>query len=568
MKDKEILKYNKVLEEDRRFIESFSAEMKRKKGIHPQRMQNSFQKNVCETLTDEQDKAMNSLMSGANIFLTGKAGTGKSFVIRRFIAWCKDTKKNILVCAPTGIAALNVGGATLHRTFAVPTEMLNKDDKCEKSKNLKLIDKADIILIDEISMCRIDLFQYVANTILSSQNRIGRKKQVVVVGDFFQLPPVLKNEEKRNFQKIYGRKLYAFESTLWQKMGFTIVELSEVVRQKDPAFMAALNKIRDGIPDFSLFSEYTKDDTKAITICSRNDEVSLINSQQLKRLSKKHIYEAHCWGQNDAPTVQRLELAKGARVILLSNDDQGRWANGTLAEVTALFDDSIKIKVEGGNEYKVGYYTWETKEYHLRKQHDDTYVIETDIIGSFCQIPVKLAYAITIHRSQGQTYDRVNIHPEGIFTEGQLYVALSRGRSLEGTRIVGKLTEKQLKVSNKVIDFYKNFNTFLTTTCKRGGQKQEVVNKIDNKTRGGQESVKKERMSSFSTYKGENTRNRILDLIHEDPYITSLEMVELLHINRSAIQKHLRKLTAEGWLIRSGSKKTGKWEVVDAIEIP
>lgn len=523
------------------------------------------------TLTSEQNAAMRVLLSGKSVFLTGKAGTGKSYLTRAFIEESKKAGKNILVCAPTGIAALNVGGATLHRTFAVPTEILNTHDECKKEKNLKIIDKADIILIDEISMCRIDLFRFVAKTIVSSQDRTGRKKQVVVVGDFFQLPPVLKYEEKKDFQKIYGKKLYAFESLLWQEMGFMKVELSEVVRQKDPDFMTALNKIREGISDFSIFPAFTEDDLEAITICGRNDEADQINRQQLSRLTKKRIYEARCYGLNDAPTAQSLELGEGARVIMLANDEHGRWANGTLAVVTALLKDRIMIKVAEGNEYEVEYYTWETKEYELRKRSDGSYVIETYVTGSFSQIPVKLAYAITIHRSQGQTYDKVNIHPEGIFAEGQLYVALSRGRSLKGIRIIGKLTEKQLKVSGKVVDFYKAFNTLMTTTCQRGGQEnvktKEVVIK-ENTERGGQENVKKERKRSFSTYIGKTTRNRILDLIKDNPYITSLKMVKYLNMNRSAIQKHLVKLAAEGWLIRSGSKKTGRWEVVDAIEIP
>jgi len=587
MSDKNYLDFIKAqckifAEEDRKLVDSLFKSTRKKpnfrKEVQGQRVHEPEEAAI--TLTATQEKAMGVLLSGENVFLSGKAGTGKSLLTRVFIHKSMKAGKNVLVCAPTGIAALNIGGATLHRTFAVPTELFSSSSECESKKCLEVIDKADIILIDEISMCRIDLFRFVANTIISSQDRTRRKKQIVVVGDFFQLPPVLRSEDKRHFKKLYGSKLYAFESVLWKDLNFVYVELEEVIRQKDGKLMQALNNIREGIPDLTLFKEYEDDNPDAIAICGRNDEAYALNRQQLRKLGKTCVYEAHSWGINDnAPTEYQLELAVGARVILLANDDNGRWANGTLAVVKALFPEKIMISV-GGKKYELGYHTWETKEYHLRRRFGGRYMVETDVVGSFSQLPVKLAYAITIHRSQGQTYESVNIHPEGIFAEGQLYVALSRGRTLDGIRIVGHLTEKQLKVSPKVIDFYKSlkgvdFNMLLTTTCARGGQ-ESVKSKVDfNKPnpcevveRGGQETVKKSASKkSFSTYKGKATRNRIFDLMKSNPYITSLQLANTLNINRSAVQKHLTKLSAGGWIRRSGSKKAGRWEVFDAVEM-
>lgn len=540
--------------EDKRLLERF------KKNVVPLSLgtkKHCHQGSEESHLTDDQQKALDVMMSGENIFLTGKAGTGKSFVTRHFIS-AIGIKKRVLVCAPTGIAALNVGGTTLHRTFGVPTELFSCYSECESPKCMKVIDQADVILIDEISMCRIDIFRFVANSIYSSEVRTDRKKQVVVVGDFFQLPPVLRSEDRKDFEKMYRAKLFAFESVSWNELNFRVMELHEVVRQKDPMFMAALNNIRTGIPDFSLFQEATTDDPNAVTICGRNDEALLINRQRLSELKgNRRQYKAISWGECDAvPVDGTIELAVGARIILVANDNKGRWANGTLATATALHDKTIMVGLDDGSEYELDYYTWETKEYHVRKRsYDGKYIVDTDVIGSFSQLPVKLAYAITIHRSQGQTYDKVNIHPEGIFAEGQLYVALSRGRSLDGIRIVGHLTEKQLKTSKKVSDFYAN--TFMTTSSKSGGQ--EKVKKNTEK-----EVVIKRR---FSTSKGNETRQRILDLVKGDPTITSSEIASTLKMNRSAVQKHLAKLTADGWLERKGSKKSGYWRLKSYIQI-
>lgn len=511
------------------------------------------------SLTPEQEKALNILLSGENVFLSGKAGTGKSFLTRAFIRKSEEANKNILVCAPTGIAALNIGGATLHRTFAIPVGLFSPSDKCTSKECIKVLDKADIILIDEISMCRIDVFRFVINSILASQNKQRRKIQIVVVGDFFQLPPVLRNEEKKDFEKMWGKKLYAFESVAWKELKLKYIELIDVIRQKDPIFLRALNNIRTGVPDLTAFQKTFSnvDNPEAITICGRNDEANFINQTRLSELSgKKRQYKADSWGECDqVPVESVIDLAVGTRVIMVANDSRDRWANGTMATVTHLLPETIKVKIDNGSEYEVEYYIWETKEYHTSIRYDGEYYVDTEVVGYFSQLPVKLAYAITIHRSQGQTYDKVNIHPEGIFAEGQLYVALSRGRSLEGIRIVASLSEKQLITSQKVIKFYNSlFNTLMTTCCISGGQENV-------KMKSSQKVVKKTKkvVKTFATKKGEDTREKIILLAKENPRITSTEMAKTLGINRSAIQKHLKKLASDATLIRKGSKKVGQW---------
>ena len=502
-------------------------------------------------LTEEQQAAYDVLESGRNVFLTGKAGTGKSHLTRYFIHRMEQKRKNILVCAPTGIAALNIGGATLHRTFAAPTRLISPYEQCKSKECQKVIDKADIILIDEISMCRVDLFVFVVNSILASHERTGKKIQLVVIGDFFQLPPVLRNEDKHDYAKMYEHKLYAFESEKWQRMAFQCIELREVIRQKDHDLATALNNIRLGIPDFTLLKKrlFSEDDPEAITICGQNKEALSINQQRLAELKgRSQQYIASAWGWDDTvvPVDKSIELKKDARIILVANDREGRWVNGSLATVTKLLQDSIVVRLDNGSVHEVERYTWEIKEYHVHKRHDGTYYISTDIVGQFTQLPVKLAYAITIHRSQGQTYDKVNIRPDGIFAEGMLYVALSRCRSLEGMRIVGQLRPNKIIISGSVRNFY---TTFLKTAPKVATKK------------GGIESVNVI-IRAFSKSHGEEMRQEILKLIRNCPIITIDKLAENLGIRRSAVQKHVNRLKDAGIIVRTGARKNGQWWVV------
>ncbi|MBO4452071.1 MAG: AAA family ATPase [Bacteroidaceae bacterium] len=494
--------------------------------------------------TPEQQAALDVLMSGENVFLTGKAGTGKSYVTRQFVEQSERKGKNILVCAPTGIAARNVDGYTLHRTFGIPTAILDTDQVCESDYCCKLIDKADIILIDEISMCRADTFGFVVRSILSSIRKTERKKQLVVVGDFYQLRPVIKEADKSVYRRLYGNSIFAFESSYWRQINFTTIELSEVIRQRDHSLATALNNIRRGAPDYSLFRRYACDDPDAITVCATNAEVSRINRSRLSELSNVRSYRADEWGDtlDDYPTDNILELAVGAHVIMVANDPDGRWVNGTLGIVTATGETTISVRMQDGHEYQVEPYTWNAKQCYVRtSRRTGKDVVMTEIVGGFSQLPVKLAYAITIHRSQGQTYDKINIHPDRIFEEGQLYVALSRCRTLEGIRIVGELSEKSLKINEKVKNFY---TTISKDTIKKGGMEKE------------------DKRKTFTKVRGEEVRENIKRLLKRFPMLTLDDLSEHLEIRRSAVQKHIDRMKAEGTLVRTGATKNGRWWVV------
>ena len=415
-------------------------------------------KKIESKLNEEQEKVFYSFKKGANIFLCGKGGSGKSFLTRYIIDYCKKSNKSVLICAPTGIAALNIGGSTVHRVFKVPARILQKGERCYEKKKLETIAKADVIIIDEISMCRIDVFEYVARTLFYMKP----KKQLLFVGDFYQLPPVLPSQDGSAFSKIYGNKLFAFESEMWTKLELQTMELQTSMRQKDKAFVEALDNIRAGQPDFSLFQTDKPVDPTALTVCGTNKEADEKNQAQMKNLVKQgakiYNFSASIDGvvePSEYPTEREMTLCVGARIVMLNNDPDERWVNGTMATVAYVNDDILIVRIEGkegaGTEVKRN--KWTFLDYKVTKTKDGDSKLGVVERGTFEQFPVRLAWAITIHKSQGQTYDRVNVDISSIFAEGQLYVALSRCRTLAGMRIIGKLTENKVKTSDAVLKF-------------------------------------------------------------------------------------------------------------------
>ena len=405
-------------------------------------------------LTPSQEQAIKLLDAGLNVFLTGKAGTGKSFLVDYFVA--KHSEKNIVKCAPTGVAALNIDGSTIHRTFGVPVRLLGHNDVCSSDDKLDVLKKADVILIDEISMCRIDVFEYV----IRSLNRVGIKnKQLILVGDFYQLPPVLTPTDTPTFYQLYGDRLYAFESDLWYSSNLLTLELTEVKRQNEQnekRFLDSLSHIREGIPDFSIFQIANHADDNAVSLCPTKARAKEINDSHLRQLPNHKHYMASIMGsvlESDMVADKELVLADDARIIMLVNDTGGRWVNGSMGTVTELSDNHITVQIDNGGECRVDRYTWSIKEYVLEEDKDteEKHVVEKEI-GSFTQFPLKLAWAITIHKSQGQTYDKVNIY-NGFFANGQMYVALSRCKTLNGIHTMGSLLPSQLMCSTAVRNF-------------------------------------------------------------------------------------------------------------------
>lgn len=409
-------------------------------------------------LKQKQSEALDLMKSGKNVFLTGKAGTGKSFVTDIFTEWAESEKKKILICAPTGIAALNIGGSTIHRAFKLPIDYVKSSGHLFSSReSMEILEKADIVLIDEVSMLRADTFSHVEyklrDSMFENNNAFGGK-QIIVVGDFYQLPPVVKREEKTDLFNDYGGQ-YAFESKAWKSAKFDMVELDEVVRQSDLDFVDALNSIREknvysdsalGYVNNHAVAE-NKDDV--VTLCFTNKAAEQINKAELNKIDEPPMqFIGNTFGQvreSDKPVPEILDLKLGAKIIFCVNDQNGRFVNGTTGHITGFEDDFIIVD----DHIELDRYTWEIKEPTLNKESGK---IEYDVIGSYKQYPIKLAWAITIHKSQGQTITgRVHLQMDGSFRpHGSLYVALSRCTAIENLSLDRPLGSYDLQVDESV----------------------------------------------------------------------------------------------------------------------
>lgn len=421
-------------------------------------------------LNQQQFYAYSAMLSGRNIFLTGKAGVGKSHVLNKVIQDLEAEGKNIVVVAPTGIAAININGVTIHRAFKVPIKPLVEDAK----KIPSVIKEADTIVIDEISMARLDVFDYIAKIIIQASNyrvKYLNKKpiQLIICGDFFQLPPVTTADEKKVLDNYYGRDIglgFAFESVYWTLHEFKNVILLDVVRQDNKEFIEYLNKIRLGdktcIEDLYNRSSKVRDDS-AINMCGLNRNVKAINDRGLSKIDAELVeyqsiitYEDGIEGneilKNSTSVEHILQLKVGARVMTLVNDKYGVFYNGSMGEVVDLADDYISVKLDNGWTVNIERYDWPIYKYDVDYSGTKEKLVIKQI-GTVTQFPLKLAYAITIHKSQGQTFDKVNLSPYS-WDCGQLYVALSRVRSLDGLYIDCEIDPRYLVISLGVIDFY------------------------------------------------------------------------------------------------------------------
>ena len=420
------------------------------------------------SLTDGQEKAYTYMQCGYNVFLSGKAGTGKSYVLQQFINEKREEKQNVLVCAPSGIAAIHVTGVTIHRAFQAPREPIIGPPK----KLPPVVEEADILIVDEISMCRIDLFDYIAQTIQKANNkrRIYGKLpiQVIVVGDFCQLPPVILDKDKEILDEYYGEDIgnaYAFQSKYWEKFEFKNVVLTDILRQKDMMFVKALNQARMGdvrCVEFLNQNSANYPIENGIYIYSTNRKVKELNARKLGLIDNPlWEFEAREEGivnETDRMTDKILNLKVGARVMMLTNDIENKWQNGSLGTILNIEIRQIKIHLDNGNDVSVRPYDWSIERYVVVEQQIGKQVVkvlEKEEIGTFEQFPLKLAYAITMHKSQGQTYERANISPEA-WAPGQLYVALSRVREIQKMHLLSDIEKRHLLVSPEVIEFYQN----------------------------------------------------------------------------------------------------------------
>lgn len=402
-----------------------------------------------------------------SLFITGRAGTGKSTLLNLFR---QTTRKKIVVCAPTGIAALNVKGQTIHSLFGFPPRfILAKDIK--KSSRRKWFRKMDVLVIDEISMVRADLLDAIDRSL-----QINREiplpfggVQMVFIGDLFQLPPIVgSEEEKRIFQMAYHSP-YFFSANALRGIDIEMLELRKVYRQENRHFLRLLDAVRlnqvdwEDLEDLNVRYIPSFELPGYITLSPRNATVSRINKRELSNIEwPAFTYAATVTGNFDArlfPTDQVLQLKQDAQVMFIKNDPDGQFVNGTIGIIREISFDRIKIETNeqgASKEIEVSKMDWEIIKYKPGKNENE---IESEVVGTFNQYPLKLAWAVTIHKSQGKTFDKVIIDMgSGAFETGQTYVALSRCRTLEGIVLKQKLKPRDIMVDERVVEYYeRNF---------------------------------------------------------------------------------------------------------------
>lgn len=399
-----------------------------------------------------------------SIFVTGKAGTGKSTLLKYFK---ENTAKNVVVLAPTGVAAINVGGQTIHSFLKFPPRLIQKDN-IRRRRNSEIIQKLDTVIIDEVSMVRVDLMDGIDYAL-----RINRDEmelpfggvQMIFFGDLFQLPPVVEKEARDILDQLYGSP-YFFKAKVFNKLKLQYVELNKNYRQSDTQFIDLLNKIRNKTQvddDLDLLNKRvskisTGDFNHCVILTTTNNRANAINEEKLAGLpDKEYKYQASVSGnfeESAYPTEYCLRLKKGAQIILIKNDLNKRWVNGTIAEIAALSPDTIKVSINGSI-HKVPKSNWEKIEYEYNRAEEK---IEEKIIGTFEQYPIKLAWAITIHKSQGQTFDNIVIDlGAGAFTHGQVYVGLSRCTSLGGIILKRPVIASDIIFDERVYEFRNRF---------------------------------------------------------------------------------------------------------------
>ena len=404
------------------------------------------------------------------LFITGKAGTGKTTFIKRIQ---EEIKKNFIVLAPTGIAAINVGGETMHSFFGFPLEVLGTHSTIEVSLEKKmLLENVDTIIIDEASMIRSDMVdgmdRYLRAAFSTHMPFAG--KQVVFVGDLYQLPPVVKkgSVDEEMLNDLYGTGIpFFYKAHVLKRMNLPKIEFRKIYRQNDADFVKVLNKIRIGETkkeDLDILnqrickSKETED--FSVTLTAFNNMAIRINEDKLDEIeAEEFVYEGKVTGtfkRKDFPVPDKLRLKVGSQVIFCRNDYTHGCANGTIAKVVALAENSIKVRLETGAEFEVDKITWESKE---KVYNRELRKIESKVVGAYSQYPIKLAWAITIHKSQGMAFDRMHLDlTRGTFAPGQAYVAISRMRNLAGLTLSNAIMPHHITLNPEVRAFANSFN--------------------------------------------------------------------------------------------------------------
>lgn len=403
-----------------------------------------------------------------SVFITGKAGTGKS----TFLQFArKNIRKNMVVLAPTGVAALNVKGETIHSFFNFKPGVTIRDARKKARKHISesLYQNIEVILIDEISMVRADLLDCIdvfLKTLLNSESPFGGI-QMIFIGDLYQLPPVVTSSEKELFESLYETP-YFFSANAVSKSDFKyqFIELDRIFRQKDDRFVDFLNAVRNNSPtrrhfayiNESLIDEGFEDDTGYVFLTTLNRSADEINAYKLSALNTKlFVSDAEIDGTFDtgsAPTAVRLSLKPGAQVMFLNNHPDGLWVNGTVGQIEEIDRGEVFVRTDNDRIVPVTRHKWTLYKYTYDPENK---VLSQEKTGDFFQYPLKLAWAITIHKSQGKTFKKVIIDfQNGTFAHGQAYVALSRCVSRSGIGLVRPLTPKHIRTDYRIIRYLTN----------------------------------------------------------------------------------------------------------------
>jgi ATP-dependent DNA helicase PIF1 len=412
-------------------------------------------------LSNEQQRVFDRIEhTKEHVFVTGRAGTGKSTLLN-YLAW--HTSKQIAICAPTGVAALNVGGQTIHSLFRLSTGVIADHPLHQTAELKKLLNAIDTLVIDEVSMVNADLMDAIDRSLRQARSRRHEPfggAQLIMFGDPYQLPPVPpKDPDERAYFADTYRSPWFFDAHVWSGAELAIIELAEIHRQDDERFKMLLNGVRHGVVTAEMAAQLNEagarpaPESGVITLATTNAIVNRINSEHLAALSGEPLRAvAEVTGEFGAaalPADETLELKVGAQVMFLRNDSDQRWVNGTLGTV-AKIDGTVWVDVDGES-FEVDPVVWERYRY---RYDPETKTLTKDVVAEFEQFPLRLAWAVTIHKSQGQTYDAAIIDlGNRAFTAGQTYVALSRVVSLDGMYLSRPLQPGDVIVDPNVTRF-------------------------------------------------------------------------------------------------------------------
>ena len=414
-------------------------------------------------LTAEQIAVVDAVDAGiGHVFVTGRAGTGKSTLLRHLV---ERSTRNLAICAPTGVAALHVGGQTIHSLFGLPIGVIANHPLRQSEELRRLLGTLEVLVIDEVSMVDADLLDAIDRSLRQARGRAGEPfggVQVVLFGDPFQLAPVPGGPDERAYFADKYRSPWFFDARVWDDTDLTIHPLTEIHRQRDPIFASALTAVRHGRVDQTVADLLNNAGARpvppgedAVVLATRNATVAQINARELARLGgtvKSAMAEVDGeFGSRSYPADEVLELKVGAKVRFLRNDVSGdaRWVNGTVGTVTKI-GKTVRVEVDG-KEHDVRPAIWEKFKYQYSPM---TQALGKEVVAEFRQFPLRLAWAVTIHKSQGQTYDRALIDlGSGAFAPGQTYVALSRLRTLDGLHMSRPLRPRDIIVDQDVIRF-------------------------------------------------------------------------------------------------------------------